>query len=103
MAGTIRVTIPQSPSCSHHLKARVNHSCKQSVLEALVKIPNLPEFLFNPAVLHQFLKAFQPFRRKVVCLKRLERRLRRKHAGLEREMNALETHRIQESSGIAND
>src|SRR5215831_9963360 len=103
MAGLIPITIPQTTPSGDHLKACLNHSSNKSILEALVEIPYLPKFVFHPALLHQFLKAFQPARRKIVSSDRLACGLRRKHAGLEREMNSFQPHRIQESRGIADD
>src|SRR5215510_11994541 len=62
MAGLIPITIPNTTPSGNHLKARMNHSCNKSVLEALVEIPHLPQFIFHPALLHKFLKTFQPHR-----------------------------------------
>src|SRR5438105_3472423 len=68
-----------------------------------MEVSYLPEFFLHPAVLDQVLKPFQPAGRAIVRLKRLVGGIRRKHAGLEREMNSFQPHGIQETGGIADD
>src|SRR5439155_10715442 len=68
-----------------------------------MEIPYLPKFFLHPTLLDQVLKPFQPAGRTIVRLKRLVGSIRRKHAGLEREMNPFQPHGIQETGGIADD
>ena len=55
MSGTIAITIAQSAATRQHLQRRMHHSSGKSVFKSLMKIANLPEFLFDPACFHQFL------------------------------------------------
>src|SRR5882672_8180265 len=68
VAGCIPIAISQPAAACRHLKTRVNHAPQESVLEALMEIPYLPQFLLYPAFLDELLKALELIRGKVISL-----------------------------------
>src|SRR5262245_11192214 len=99
----IAIPVAQAAAARNHLQPRMEHPREESVLECLMKVANLPKLLLDPTILYEFLKSFQFVRREIVRLQCFIGGIGRKHPGLEREMNSLQSHRIQKTGSIAHD
>ncbi len=73
------------------------------MLEALMKVADLPELVLDPARFHSLLKIAERRGREIIFLQRFERSLGGQHAALDGEMNSLQPLRIQEAGGVAED
>src|SRR5437660_2402245 len=103
MTWLVTVSVAQAAAAGDHLQSRMDHSGKEAMFESLMEVSHFPKFLFHPTGFDQGLESFQLFRGYVICLERFECGLCRKHSCFECEMNAFQTHRIEEASGVPDD
>ena len=55
IAGVWRIAVVEAASSGELLQAGVEHSCEKSMLESLMEVADLPEFIFDPAGFDFFL------------------------------------------------
>src|SRR6266850_1273718 len=103
MAWLVTVSVAQAAAASDHLQSRMDHSSKEAMFESLMEVSYFPKFLFYPAAFDQLPESFQLFRGYIIRLECFECGLCRKHSRFECEMNAFQTHRIEEAGGVSND
>ena len=85
------------------LESGVEHAGAESVLESLMEVANLPEFVFDPAGLDFRLECRERRGGEVIFHQRVEGGFGGEHAALDGEMNAFEALRVEESGGVAED
>ena len=103
VSGNVRITISHATSAGHQLQSGMKHSRNEAALESLMEVSNLPELFLDPACLHEFLKFPEACGRDIIRLKCFRGSLRGQHAALDREMDSLQPHRVQETCGISDD
>src|SRR5262245_37496797 len=55
----VEITIMQAASARDHLQTGMKHSHEKAMLEGLMEIANLPQFVLHPTLFHQVLKSFE--------------------------------------------
>ena len=103
VSGSGWIAVAQAASAGELLQPGVDHSAPESMLEALMEVADLPEFVLDPARFHSLLKITERGGREIIFLQRLERGFGGQHAALDGQMNALQPLRIQEAGGVAED
>ncbi len=101
VSGFCRIAVAQAAAASDHLQRGVEHAGVESVFKTLVHVAHFPELFFDPAGFDFFLKLAEHRGRRIIFLQRFESRLGSEHAALDREMNALESRRVQEAGGVS--
>src|SRR4029434_11267781 len=87
-------------SAGRERQTRERHAGKQAVSKCLMHVADRVELGAHRSRIDLALIALEARSRRLAVPDRLERRFSREHAGSHREMNAFETHRIEESAGI---
>src|SRR5689334_4045076 len=66
------IAISDATAAGDLLKASVNHAAPESLFEALVEVPNLPEFFLDPTALDSILKLPQRRDGEILLLQGIE-------------------------------
>src|ERR1700730_11751260 len=89
MSSLSGIPVVQTASSRNQLQRGVEHASVESVLESLVRVADLPEFVFDPAGVDLFLVLAQSRGGRIVLPQSFERGLCGKHATFDRKMNSL--------------
>src|ERR1700719_1704376 len=95
--------IDESPPTGNELQAGLEEPRDQTMLERLVEIADFPQLFFDVALLDFFGKRTQRFRGGVAGFEGVENCFRREHAAFHRQMDSLESLRIEETARVADD
>src|SRR5262249_7960662 len=90
VARSPKIAAAHAASACELLNAGVNHPTPEAVLEPLMEVANLPEFLFDPAVIDFLLVGTQCGSRKIVLPQSCECGFRCHHSALDCQMDPLQ-------------
>src|SRR3954470_10670867 len=103
MSGVVGVLVEPAHAAGELLKSGVEHADPEALFEALMEIADGIQFLLDPGRLNPFLECADCSRGEVVGLDGVEGSFGSEHATLNREMNAFQTLRVEESGRVAED
>src|SRR3977135_958667 len=103
MSSLSGIPVSQTATSRNQLQRGVEHASVESVLESLVHVADLPEFVFDPAGVDFFPVLTQSRGGRIALLQSFERGLCGKHATLDRQMNSLYRAGVEEAGRVAQD
>src|SRR5438132_13135807 len=98
-----RIALAYPAAACELLQTSMNHAAHETVLKSLVEVTDFPKFISDPTGFDLLRVTANGGGGKIAAFHGVECRLRRQHAALDRQVNAFQLLRVEQSRRVASD